>query len=106
MPVEVTLRHLTSNEATKAYAEKRAQQILDKFPKVENVRVIIDHQNDLVEAEIVAQRKDKVIVGTKEHAETIRSVIDMAAARVEKQIRRIRTKIANARVRNVPHRNV
>jgi len=106
MAIEVTLRHATLSEGAKTYAEGRAKKLINAFPKIENIHVIIDRQHDLYEAEFVIQRKGKPIVGTKEHASNFRSVIDTAAARAEKQIRKLHAKVQAEHIRNVEHRNV
>lgn len=106
MAIEVTLRRTTLSEGAKAYAEARAAKMIRAFPKIENVHVIIDRQHNLYEAEFVVQRKGKPVVGTKEHANNFQSVIDTAAARAEKQIRKLRAKVQSEHIRNVDHRNV
>lgn len=99
MPVEITIRHQDAGQGLKQYAEKRAQKITEKFPKLENVRLVIDSQRHLYEVEIVAQQKGQTAIGEKEHADNVRSAIDMAAARVEKQLRKNRKRIVSIHTR-------
>ncbi len=99
MAIEVTVRHQNANETLKAYAEARAARIVEAFPKVESVHVVIDVQRHLYEAEFVVQQKGLTAVGAKEHAASARAVIDTAAARAERQLRKLRNKRATAHVR-------
>jgi ribosome-associated translation inhibitor RaiA len=66
---------------------------------VESVRVVIDVQRNLYEAEFVVQQKGLTAVGVKGHASSARAVIDVAAARVEKQLRKTLSKRIKANVR-------
>ena len=99
MPIEVTSRHLNADAGLKAYAESRAEKLMLEFPRVESVHVIIDVQRHLYEAEFVVQQKGMTAVGAKEHAANASAVIDTAAARAEKQLRKTLTKRVTAHVR-------
>jgi ribosomal subunit interface protein len=99
MSIEVTIRHLDTDETLKTYAAQRAERLLQEFPKVESVHVIIDVQRHLYEAEFVVQQKGLTAVGAKEHASNARAVIDTAAARAEKQLRKTLSKRVTAHVR-------
>lgn len=99
MSIEVTIRHLDTDESLKAYAESRAEKLIEQFPKVESVHVIIDVQRHLYEAEFVVQQKGLTAVGAKEHASNVRAVVDTAAARAEKQLRKTLSKRVTAHVR-------
>jgi hypothetical protein len=37
MPIDVTVRHLDTDESLKAYAEARARKLREEFPRVESV---------------------------------------------------------------------
>ena len=99
MPIEVTIRHLDADTRLKGYAESRAEKLIQEFPKVESVHVIVDVQRHLYEAEFVVQQKGLTAVGAKEHAASARAVIDTAAARAEKQLRKTLSKRVTAHVR-------
>ena len=99
MPIEVTLRHLNAAPGLKEYAEERAAKLIAQFPRVESVHVIIDVQRHLYEAEVVVQQKGLTAVSAKEHAANARAVVDTAAARAEKQLRKTLSKRFTAHVR-------
>ncbi len=99
MPIEVTIRHLNAAPGLKAYAEARAAKLIEQFPRVESVHVIVDVQRHLYEAEFIVQQKGLTAVGAKEHADSARAVIDTAAARAEKQLRKTISKRVSAHIR-------
>lgn len=99
MPIEVTIRHLNTASGLKEYAEKRASKLIEQFPRVESVHVIVDMQRHLFECEFVVQQKGMTAVGALEHADNARAVIDTAAARAEKQLRKTLTKRVAVHVR-------
>lgn len=100
MAIEVTIRHLNAAQGLKEYAELRAEKLMETFPRVESVHVIIDMQRHLFEAEFVVQQKGLTAVGAKEHAASARAVIDTAAARAEKQLRKTTAKRVAAHIRH------
>ncbi len=92
MTVEINARHKSISEGFREYAKKRAEQLGEAFPMVEAVRVVMDFQNKLCAAEVIAQRKDEKFVGTASTDTSMRAAVDMAAAKVETQIRKKRAK--------------
>ncbi len=92
MSIEVTLRHTTENKRLKNYAYSRAQKILLQFPKIEHIHVVLDVQRHLYEADFIVQQKGVTVVGAKVHADSFMSVIDTAAARAEKQLKKMHDK--------------
>ncbi len=99
MAIEVTIRHLNAAPGLKDYAEARATKLMEQFPRVESIHVIIDVQRHLYEAEFIVQQKGVTAVGAKEHADSARAVIDTAAARAEKQLRKTISKRVTAHIR-------
>lgn len=100
MSIEVTIRHLNAAPGLKEYAEQRASKLMEQFPRVESIHVIVDVQRHLYEAEFVVKQKNLTAVGAKEHADSARAVIDTAAARAEKQLRKTLSKRVTAHTRN------
>jgi len=105
MPIEVTIRHQDTDVGLKAYAEKRAKRLMEEFPKIESVHVVVDVQRHLFVAEFIVQQKGLTAVGAKEHAASAVAVIDTAAARAEKQLRKTINKRVNAHVRTTKRSN-
>ena len=100
MSIEVTIPHQDAAPGLKEYAELRAEKLMAQFPKVDSVHVIVDVQRHLYEAEFVVHQKNVTAVGAKEHAANARAVIDTAAARAEKQLRKSRNKCVSVHVRD------
>lgn len=102
MSIEVTMRHSDVRiESMKEYAEKRMQQLSEKFPKVTKVQIVIDIdvKKHMYMAEVVANRLGEVAVGAKEFSDNAKSVIDGAAARAERQLLKMRVKARKGTVR-------
>lgn len=96
MSIEVTLRHTDDNEGIKNYAQSRAERIILQFPKVDSIHVVLDVQRHLYEAEFIVHQKGLTAIGAKEHSESFHSVIDTAAARAEKQLKKLHDKRISA----------
>ena len=64
MTVEINARHKNISEGFREYAKQRAENLGEAFPMVESVRVVMDFQNTLCAAEVIAQRKDEKFIGT------------------------------------------
>ena len=88
MAIEVTIRQQDAPPGIKRYAELRATKLVEEFPRIESVRVVVDMQRHMYEAQVVAQQKNLTAVGSKEFADNARAAIDTAVARVEKQLRK------------------
>lgn len=92
MTIEVNARHKMISDAFRAYAQARAEKIGLQFPKVESIHVVLDFQNRLHVAEVIAQFKAEQVVGKISTEGNIRSAVDSAASKVERQLRRMRQK--------------
>ena len=44
MPIEVTIRQQDAPPGIKRYAELRATKLVEEFPRIESVRVVVDMQ--------------------------------------------------------------
>lgn len=93
MSIEVTVRHGENKEALQRYARERAEALMEEFPRVEHVHVILDEQKLNKVAEFVIQGKNHIRIGIKESAEVMRTAIDEAYTKSEAQLRRLRDKI-------------
>lgn len=93
MSIEVTVRHTHAMEDVNEYAERKAQDILNEFPRVEHVHVVLDVQKHLHIAELIVQAPHRVRVEAKESSDNMRVSVDAAVEKVEKQLRRHRDKV-------------
>lgn len=102
MSIEVTMRHSDVKiESLKEYAQKRMEKLVESYPKVTKVSVVIDvdAKKHMYMAEVVANRLGEIAVGAKEFSASGKSVIDAAAARAERQLLRMRVKARKGNVR-------
>ncbi|MBO7166311.1 MAG: HPF/RaiA family ribosome-associated protein [Kiritimatiellae bacterium] len=102
MSIEVTMRHSDVKiEALKEYAQKRMEKLVESYPKVTKVSIVIDvdAKKHMYMAEVVANRLGEIAVGAKEFSASGKSVIDAAAARAERQLLRMRVKARKGNVR-------
>ncbi len=100
--IEVTMRHSDVKiEALKEYAQQRMEKLAAFFPKAQKVQIVIDVdvKKHVYMAEVIVHRLGAVAVGAKEFSASGKSVVDAAAARAERQLRRLRTGYRKERVR-------
>jgi putative sigma-54 modulation protein len=88
MSIEVTVRHMDVKGDLQDYARGKAEMIVEEFPKVEYVHVILDLEKHRHIAEVFAQSKMHVRVEAKESSNDMKASIDMAINKVEKQLRK------------------
>jgi len=69
------------------------------FPGVEHVHVILDVEKHRHEAEVVVQAKGHIHVEAEESSSDMANSIDVAFERAEKQLRKLRDKIHEHRVK-------
>ena len=97
MPIDVTARHMKARPEVNDHAWTEAQSLVDAFPNIEHVHVILDVQKRNKTAEIVVQAKNHVKVEGRESKETLIAAIDAAAAKVERQLRKQRDRVVEHR---------
>ena len=100
--IEVTMRHSDVKiEALKDYAQQRMEKLQEFFPNAQKIQIVIDVdvKKHMYTAEVVVHRLGATAVGAKEFSESGKSVIDAAAARAERQLRKLRTGYRKERVR-------
>ena len=93
MSIDVTVRHAEAMDDVQDYAQEKAQQIMDGFPRSEHVHVVLDVQKHLHIAEIQVQAGNHVRVDAEESSDNMRVSIDAATEKIEKQLRKLRDKV-------------
>jgi len=96
MAIEVTARHMNAGEA-KEHATEKAEKLQEVFPRVENVRVILDVEKHRCEAEVIVRGKNHIHVEASETQTDLIVAIDRAFDRAEKQLRKLRDKVQSHR---------
>jgi putative sigma-54 modulation protein len=93
MPVEITARHMHAGAALQEYARNKAAQLIEDFPRIEHVHVVLDVQKHDSIAEVVVQAKNHIRLEASESSAQMRMSIDTAVEKVERQLRRLRDKV-------------
>ena len=99
MSIEVTARHMNAPGA-KEYAHEKAERLIEQFPRIEHVHMILDVEKHRYEAEVVVQAKNHIRVEASETQDDMWAAIDTAVDRAEKQLRKLRDKVQEHRPRN------
>ncbi len=96
MSIEITARHMNAPEA-KAHANERAEHLLEEFPRIENIHVILDVEKHLCKAEFVVLAKNHIHIEASESDKEMTVAIDGAFDHSEKQLRKLRDKVQDHR---------
>lgn len=99
MSMEITARHMVGADSAKHYAQERSEKLMEQFPGIEHIHVILDVEKHRHEAEVVVQAKNHVRVEAAESSDAMANSIDVAFERTEKQLRKVREKIQDHRVK-------
>lgn len=94
MQVHITGRHVEITEGIKQHVYDKVGRTLVDFPRVEDVRIVLDKQKLMNEAEVVVQGKN-IHVEAKAAEENLFSAIDEALVRTERQLRKLREKMTD-----------
>ena len=89
MAIEVTVRHMDKKGNLQDYAQRKAEMIVEEFPKIEYVHVILDVERHRNIAEVFVQSKKHVRVEAKESSDDMIASIDIAINKAEKQLRKL-----------------
>ena len=95
MSIEVTVRHTEAMSDIQAYAEEKARALIEEFPGVEHVHVILDVQKHLHIAEMLVQARHRTRLEAKEASDNMRASIDSVADKTEKQLRKVSEKVTD-----------
>ena len=99
MSIEITARHMEGAPEAKAHAQEKAVKLLEAFPRVEHIHVILDIEKHRQMAEVVVQAKNHIHVEASETSDDLVNSVDVAFERAEKQLRKLREKVQDHRVK-------
>lgn len=90
----ITGRHVAITEALRAYAEKKTSKLPRYYSGVNQVEVIVDGDDagPRVAVEIIARGEHSNVFVAKEDGEDAYQCIDAAVHKLERQVRRKKTK--------------
>lgn len=91
MQVHITGRHVEISEGIREHIYDKVERTLIDFPRVEDVRIVLDLQKLEHSAEVLVQGKNIHVEG-KSSSENMYTSIDEALERAERQLRKLREK--------------
>jgi ribosomal subunit interface protein len=83
----------------KVLANEKSERLFELFPRVEHVHVVLSVEKHRYEAEVDVRGKNHIHVEADESGTDIMAAMDVAFDRVEKQLRKLRDKVQEHRVR-------
>ena len=92
MQVHITGRHVEITNGIREHIYDKLERTLGDFPRVEDVRVILDLQKLENHAEVLVQGKSLRVEGTAV-AENMYTAIDQALEKAERRLRKLREKV-------------
>jgi len=92
MQAHITGRHVEVTDSIRKHIYDKIERTLIDFPRVEDVRVILELQKLIHSAEIVVTGKDLHVEGAAA-SENMYTSIDQALEKMERQLRTRREKI-------------
>ncbi len=90
----VSTRSDLVSDAMKTYAEKTMLSVVEFYPKIISVSVILDSQKERFSAEVVVYGAH-IDIEAKHEAFEMRDSIDKVADKIDKQLRRYLDKVQN-----------
>ncbi|MHC4293378.1 MAG: ribosome hibernation-promoting factor, HPF/YfiA family [Planctomycetota bacterium] len=92
----ITGRHINITEAIKTYAQEKTSKLPRYYNSINQVKVIIDgkEHND-INVEIIARGEHNKVFVAQETSEDAYKAIDIVVRKLERQLRRIKSKERN-----------
>jgi putative sigma-54 modulation protein len=88
MGIDITARHVKIPDVVKEHAQKRLTKIVEEFPRIENVHVILSVEKYRHTAEVLVEGKRSLRMQALETSDNMYAAIDVACDKIEKQLRR------------------
>lgn len=88
MPIEVTARHVSISTHTQERIQAKAETLLQEFPQIGSIHVILDKQHNTFEAEYIVHHKHAPQLSGKVSDENLIVAADGAHAKVWRQLRK------------------
>lgn len=92
MQVHITGRHVEITDAIREHIYGKVERTLVDFPRVEDVRIVLDLQKREHSAEVLVQGKNIHIEG-KSSSENMYTSIDESLEKAEHQLRKLHQKV-------------
>lgn len=92
MQVHITGRHVDITNGIREHIYGKIERTLVDFPRIEDVRIVLDAQKLQYLAEVLVQGKNVHVEG-KAASENLFTSIDEAIGKAENQLRKLRQKV-------------
>jgi putative sigma-54 modulation protein len=92
MQVHITGRHVEITDGLRDHIYDKVERTLSDFPRVEDVRIILDLQKRVHLVEVLVQGNHLHVEGTAS-SENMYTSIDQALDKAERQLRKLREKV-------------
>lgn len=88
MPIEVTVRHLNISETLQTYAQEKSAKLIEKFPAIEFVKVVLDMDGPFYTVVIAVQGGHRTSVDSTGKDPDMPAAINAAFDKAEAQLRK------------------
>jgi len=95
MNINITARHAEISEEMKAHVHAKLSSVLDDYPNIEHVHVILDIQKFRHSIEVVVQAKRHKHIEARDESDDMYCSIDRVADKLNRQLRRDREKVVD-----------
>ena len=92
MQVHITGRHIEISDGIRDHIYDKVERTLTAFPRIEDVRIILELQKHQHFVEVLVQGKSLHVDG-KAESENMYTSIDQALDKAERQLRKLREKV-------------
>lgn len=92
-PITVTARHMELTDSMRDYAEKKVRKMHFGYPRIVEVKVILDSQAHGHVAEIIVFAADNVTIEADTETGNLYEAIDLTMEKVERQMRKEKTRM-------------
>lgn len=93
LPITVTGRHTTVTEAMRTYAQKKVEHLHLDYPRIIDVKIILDVEKDRQKAEIVLHCANHITIEVDTTTGDIYSAIDESVAKLAQRMRKYKTRL-------------
>ncbi len=97
MSIEVTVRHLDISDTLHKFAHDKSEKLIEKFPVIEFVRVVLDKDGPFYTASIAIQGGRHSTVESNDKEADMMAAINAAFDKAEAQLRKNAQRLQDVR---------
>lgn len=92
-PITVTARHMELTDSMRDYAEKKVRKMHFGYPRIVEVKVILDSQAHGHVAEVIVFAANHVTIEADTETSNLYEAIDLTMEKIERQMRKEKTRM-------------